>query len=181
MFEGSSDRQQMDRRLDAISRHLAERVARLAFLYRIVVVDLRAAWCMLKGFDYRTSIEGYHAGALWVAGSCGNLGRDLQNAFNLPSLPNAEVATIDGAGHTTLFLENARYAGSWASDRGERRDPCAARLDTAARVQSRDPRAGTARGMGFCGRWQAAWERPSRSIWNQALGACFVSANAAAA
>jgi proline iminopeptidase len=60
-----------------------------------------------NGFDYRSGIEGYHGGTLLVAGSCGNLGRDFQNAFNLPSLPNAEMTSIEGAGHITLFLENA--------------------------------------------------------------------------
>jgi len=69
-----------------------------------------------NGFDYRTGIEDYHAGTLLIAGSCGNLGRDFQNAFNLPSLPNAELASIDGAGHITLFLEYA--AATLAAVRG---------------------------------------------------------------
>lgn len=60
-----------------------------------------------NGFDYHAGIEAYGAGTLLLAGSCGDLGDEFQRAFNLPSLPNAETSTIDGAGHITLFLENA--------------------------------------------------------------------------
>ena len=57
------------------------------------------------------------AGAAWVArrlgrtlvvaGTCGDLGAPFQRTYNLPSLPGAELAAIDGAGHITLFLEHA--------------------------------------------------------------------------
>lgn len=60
-----------------------------------------------NGFDYRAGIDAYTGATLVVAGTCGDLGIDFQRPFNLPALPGAEVSTIDGAGHISLFLEHA--------------------------------------------------------------------------
>lgn len=76
-------------------------------LWRFGAYSELAVTAQEDGFDYRAGIDAYRGGTLLVAGTCGNLGRDFQSAFNLPSLPDAETATIDGAGHITLFLEHA--------------------------------------------------------------------------
>jgi proline iminopeptidase len=58
-------------------------------------------------FDYREGIRAYTGGTLVLAGTCGDLGASFQRDFNAPSIPGAEMTTIDGAGHLSLFLDYA--------------------------------------------------------------------------
>lgn len=45
---------------------------------------------------------------LVVAGTCGAAGTDFQQRYTVPTLPGAQLETIPGAGHITLFLD---YSG----------------------------------------------------------------------
>jgi len=76
-------------------------------IWRFGAYSLLAVTDQENGFDYRTGIEAYMGRTLLLAGTCGDLGSPFQTAFNLASLPHAETATVDGAGHITLFLEHA--------------------------------------------------------------------------
>lgn len=59
-------------------------------------------------FDFAAGIGAFRGGILVVAGTCGAVNADFQRRYNLASLPGAQVVTVAGAGHLTLFLE---YAG----------------------------------------------------------------------
>ncbi|MBX5483521.1 MAG: alpha/beta hydrolase [Myxococcaceae bacterium] len=58
-------------------------------------------------FDFSEGIDAFDGPMLLLAGSCGALGIDVQERFNVERVPGAEIVTIDGAGHISLFTSRA--------------------------------------------------------------------------
>ena len=58
-------------------------------------------------FDHRAGIERFAGSTLVVAGSCGELGAAFQREYQLPLLPNAQLVSVEAAGHISLFIDHA--------------------------------------------------------------------------
>ena len=58
-------------------------------------------------FVWTVGFERFAPRVQLIAGSCGDAGADFQRAYNLPSLSNARLDVVEGAGHMTLFSDYA--------------------------------------------------------------------------
>jgi hypothetical protein len=58
-----------------------------------------------QAFNWAEGIQNFSGRISVVAGSCGALGEAFQRTVNLPALAGADLHTITGAGHLSLFTD----------------------------------------------------------------------------
>lgn len=75
-----------------------------ALQYHVVLQDIRREHADLQ---WAEGIGGFDRDVLLIAGTCGAAGVDFQTRYNLEALPQAELVTIPGAGHLSLFTTHA--------------------------------------------------------------------------
>ncbi len=75
-----------------------------AYHYYIVQKNI---YRLSKDFNWVKGIENFHGAVTIIAGTCGALSKNFQEATNLKTLPGAGLKAIAGAGHITLFTDYA--------------------------------------------------------------------------
>ena len=64
---------------------------------------------LAKNFNWAEGIEDFTGNIAIISGTCGALGEEFQRKTNLHTLPQAELYSIQDAGHISLFTTHADY------------------------------------------------------------------------